>query len=163
MNFARSPVYEGCPEIGRPSGGTWAQSEHKHSTKNRRACVRLGFTRIWVKESLCMADAQKCSDLSVWIWPRNFAGARRRDSLLHASSTPIQGSGSSRARTTNEQREKQLKRDQWRARLYRLFAGGKWKKPAGRCSRQKTNSTVKRRWVLNARVVPYLSLKDTQR
>lgn len=54
-------------------------------------------------------------------------------------------------------------RDQWRARLHRLFAGGKWKKPADRCSRRKTNSTAKQRWILNARFVPYLSLKDTKR
>lgn len=53
--------------------------------------------------------------------------------------------------------------DQWRARLHRLSAGGKWKKPADRCSRRKTNSTAKQRWILNARFVPYLSLKDTKR
>lgn len=29
--------------------------------------------------------------------------------------------------------------DQWRARLHRLSTGGKWKKPAGRCSRQGVN------------------------
>lgn len=189
--------------------------------------VQLGFTQIWVKESLCMADAQKCSDLSVRLnalmlpcfrglvsWLRNFAGTWRRDLLLHAGDALNQGSASSTWRTetmhqlghelrTNNEKSNSIAmtkggrnylpplagnrytllkntklkkyilptppaggkqvygrqksppsflaldigftevRDQWRARRYHLFAGGKWKSPltdaAGKRRTQRQN------------------------